>query len=186
MSAQRLEAPPALTATPSPMQQVVERVMKMLPAQSLEIRNLPDGQKTVRFALQPESLGDVSIVLRLRDSGIDLAIRPQRQETAQYLENSRDELLLSMKLSGVELGNVEIKSLDLATSQDARQDKPTAGQGGSHTSQFQSPHGGNPFHGGNKENQWRAPDVAEVRKGVMDETEQSQGDSPAVGRGIVL
>ena len=185
MSAQRLEAPTAPPATPSPVQQVVERVTKMLPAQSFEIRHLPDGQKTVRFALQPESLGDVSIVLRLRDSGIDLAIRPQRQETAQYLENSRDELLLSMKLSGVELGNVEIKPLDVSTGQDMKQDKPT-GQSGNHTSQFQSPHGGNLFHGGSKENQWRALDVAEARKGVMDETEQAESSSPAAGRGIVL
>jgi hypothetical protein len=185
MSAQRLEASSVL-ATTSPMQQIIERVAKMLPAQSVEVRHLPDGQKTVRFALQPDSLGDVSVVLRLRDSGVDLAIRPQLQETAQYLENSRDELLLSMKLSGVELGNVEIKPLDVATNQDARQDKPTAGQGGSHTSQFQSPHGGNPFHGGSKENQWRAPDIAEARKGVMDETEQAESGGSAVGRGIVL
>ncbi len=186
MSTQRLEAPPVLSVTSSPMQQIVERVSKLLPAPNVEIRHLPDGQKTVRFALQPDSLGDVSVVLRLRDSGIDLAIRPQRQETAQYLEDSRDELLQTLKLTGVELGNVEIKPLDVSTGQDVRQDKPATGQGGSHTNQFQSPHGGSSFHGGNKENQWRTPDVAAMRKGNKDETEQAETGGPAVGRGIVL
>ncbi len=185
-SATRLEAPSALAAAPSPRQQIVERVTKMLPAQSMDIRHLADGQKTVRFALQPESLGDVSVVLRLRDSGVDLAIRPQRRETAQYLENSRDELLQSLKLTGVELGTVEIRTLDETAGQDVRQDRPGTGQSGGQTSQFQSPQGGNPFHGGGRENQWRASETIAARKGNKDETEQPDTGGSAVGRGIIL
>jgi hypothetical protein len=152
----------------------------------VDIRHLADGQKTVRFTLQPESLGDVSVVLRLRDSGVDLAIRPQRGETAQYLENSRDELLQSLKLTGMELGTVEIRMLDETAGPDVRQDRPGTGQSSGHTSQFQSPQGGNPFHGGGRENQWRASEAIAARKGNKDETEKPEMGGPAISRGIVL
>jgi hypothetical protein len=186
VGATRAEGMSTLAATPSPMHQLVERVTKMLPGQSMEIRQLADGLKTVRFALRPESLGDVSVILRLRDSRVDLAIRPQRGETAQYLENARDELLQSLKLTGVELGLVEISSVDTATGPDGRQDKQWTGQGGGNTNQFQSPQGGNPFHGGARENQWRAPDASAVRKGNRDEIEKPEMDGLDTARGIIL
>jgi flagellar hook-length control protein FliK len=186
VSAIRLEAPLGLAVTPGPVHQVIERVTKMLPAQNMEFRHLPDGQKTVRFALQPESLGDVSIVLRLRDSGADLAIRPQRREAAQFLENSRDELLQALKLTGVEMRTVEISSLDTTAGQDMKQDRSGANQGGGHTSQFQSPQSGSSFHGGGRENQWRTPETIAARKGNKDETEKPKMGDPAIGRGIVV
>jgi hypothetical protein len=186
VSAVRSEGISTPGTMPSPMHQLVERVTKMLPDQSMEIRHLADGLKTVRFALRPESLGDVSVILRVRDSRVDLAIRPQRGETAQYLENARDELLQSLKLTGVELGIVEISAVDATAGQDVRQDRPAAGQGGAHTGQFQSSQGGNPFHGGDRENQWRAPDAAAARKAKKDETEKPEVVGPDSGRGIIL
>jgi flagellar hook-length control protein FliK len=186
VSAMRAEGLSTLATTPSPMHQLVERVTKMLPDQNMEIRHLADGLKTIRFALRPESLGDVSVILRVRDSRVDLAIRPQRGETAQYLENARDDLLQSLKLTGVELGIVEISAVDTTTGQDVRQDKPGTGQGGGHTSQFPSPQGGNPFHGGDRENQWGAPEASAARKGKRDESETPEMDGPDTGRGIIL
>jgi hypothetical protein len=185
-SATRAEGMSTLAATPSPMQQLVERVTKMLPDQSMEIRHLVDGLKTVRFALRPEGLGDVSVILRLRDSRVDLAIRPQRVETALHLENARDELLQSLKFTGVELGIVEISAVDTTTGQDVRQDKPGTGQGSGHAGQFQSPQGGSPFHGGSRENQWRAPDAIAAQKGNRDETEKPEVGGTDIGRGIIL
>jgi hypothetical protein len=175
-----------LVPSQSPMQQVIGRVVRMLSAEAVEYRHMTSGQSIVRFALNPENLGDVSIVMRMRDRSVDLSIRPMRTETAIYLEAARDELMLSLKLAGTDVGSVDIRVMDLAANQETRQDRPGSGWSGGNMNAFQSQQGGGMFHGGARENQSRTLGVATTRNGNEEEADQTGADGVAIGRGIVL
>lgn len=117
---------PSTAAAPTPATSTAQSVASQVVPEVTALMSRADGTHRIRLRLSPESLGDVSVVLTVRNGAVEVTLGARAQARVA-LEQATAELHRLLELSGARSTQVVVR--DLAGS--ATQSAVTAGDSGS-------------------------------------------------------
>lgn len=129
---------PAAASTPAPTPTAATSAPAQGPAVTQQV--LPhvtglmtrgDGTHRIRLRLSPESLGDVSVVLTVRNGAVEVTLGAGAQ-ARQALEQASAELHRLLELSGARSSQVVVKDLSGSSTPSPTTGQGDPGHGGSH------------------------------------------------------
>lgn len=83
------------------------------------LRNGPNGSSRLVLQLDPKDLGQLSLILNVREGEVKASIRTEQAETAAILSGKMDELISALEEQGLKVSEIEIQQ---GLTQDARPD----------------------------------------------------------------
>ncbi len=141
--------------------------------------------KTLTLALEPDSLGTVTVTMRLVNSNLELKVEAEKAETTSLIEKDKGNLSDKLQSLGYSVDSMVVKTAAPQGSHlDPSNDQPAAGQG-QQAANDASSSGASQNGGRNAQDQSQTGSNAQIGSGLGQET-ASPPSTRSIGDGIYL
>ncbi len=143
--------------------------------------------KTLTLSLEPDSLGTVTVTMRLADSGLDLQLEAAKSETTSLIEKDKGSLSDRLQTLGYSVDSLVVKTAAMqGTHQDPSNDQSAMGQGQQQAASDASASGLSQNGGRNANDQSPTPRGREAAAGRNQEAGSDPSASRTIGDGVYV
>jgi hypothetical protein len=143
--------------------------------------------KTLTLSLEPDSLGTVTVTMRLADSGLDLQLEATKSETTSLIEKDKGSLSDRLQTLGYSVDSLVVKTAAMqGTHQDPSNDQSTMGQGQQQAANDASASGLSQNGGRNGNDQSPTQRGRETAAGLNQEGGSGPSGTRTVGDGVYV
>jgi trimeric autotransporter adhesin len=143
--------------------------------------------KTLTLSLEPDSLGTVTVTMRLADSGLDLQLEAAKSETTSLIEKDKGSLSDRLQTLGYSVDSLVVKTAAMqGTQQDPSNGQSTMGQGQQQAGNDASASGLSQNGGRNGNDQSPTQRGRETAAGLNRESGSDSSGTRTVGDGVYV